>query len=97
MNTTVKNVLCSLLFLAILAGLLSGVSLIFRPKNNTKEAGIFDSTANGILSEPENSIAVLVLGDSETYNAFIPPENVEGLRLYHLYLRNLQPENILYL
>ncbi len=72
MNTTVKNVLCSLLFLAILAGLLSGVSLIFRPKNNTKEAGIFDSTANGILSEPENSIDVLVLGDSETYNAFIP-------------------------
>ncbi|MBR5427091.1 MAG: hypothetical protein IK118_01975 [Clostridia bacterium] len=47
-------------------------SKIFAPKNNAKESGIDDPNANGILSETEQTIDVLFLGDSECYSAFIP-------------------------
>ena len=72
MRTVMKNTLCSLLFLGILAGLLALLSVLFRPKENTKEAGFQDPRANGILSEPEDSIDVVILGDSETYSTLIP-------------------------
>ena len=48
------------------------LSLLFAPKNNSKEAGIYDYLANGIYSEPEDSLDVLFLGDSETFASFIP-------------------------
>lgn len=72
MRTVIKNTLCSLLFLGILIGMLALLSVLFRPKENTKEAGFQDPRANAVLSEPKDTIDVVFLGDSETYNTFIP-------------------------
>ena len=62
----------SLLFLLVLLLLLSGLSCVFLPKNNTAKAGMRNVDAYSILAEPENTIDVLFLGDSEAYCAFIP-------------------------
>lgn len=67
-----KNLLRAVLFLAIFALLFSAVSPIFVPKNNNSYAGIHEPHAKGFLAEPENTIDVLFVGDSETYSAFVP-------------------------
>ena len=59
-------------FVAVLLVLLMISSLIFQPKGNKASDGILDPVANGILGEPENTIDVLIVGDSEAYSAFIP-------------------------
>ena len=68
----VKNLIRSLVFLLIFALLVIGISPVFAPKNNTEEAGLHDVPWNGFLAEPENTIDVLFIGDSECYNSFIP-------------------------
>lgn len=60
------------LFFLIFALLFSGVSHLLVPKNNSQEAGVHDYWAKGFLAEPENTIDVLVLGDSELYSCLIP-------------------------
>ena len=67
-----KPVLRSLLFLAGLALILVLLRPVFAPKNNSKDSGIEDVSANGILSEKKNSIDVLVLGDSLSHTAISP-------------------------
>lgn len=59
-----KEILSALLFLVILAGFVWALCLYFLPKDNTAEAGIQDVRASGYLSEPENSLDYVVLGDS---------------------------------
>ena len=59
-------------FLLGLLLLLWGLAPIFVPKDNTDWAGMHNVNANSILAEPENTIDVLFLGDSEAYCAFIP-------------------------
>lgn len=67
-----KNFMKSVIFFVLLILILLGAGLIFRPKNNTKEAGMNNVSANGILAERDHSLDVLILGDSESYNSFIP-------------------------
>lgn len=69
-----KQITRSLLFLGILCLLLIPVNLVFSPKDNTEEAGMHKSSANAIRSQPENTIDVLFLGDSEAYSGFVPLE-----------------------
>ena len=66
---------CSL-FLLILIIILAGLSKITIPKNNTEEAGMERKRvlAKGIHVEPQNTIDVLVAGDSESYSSFVPLE-----------------------
>lgn len=67
-----KNLLCSLLFLTILVGLLAAGSHLVKPKNNEKESGMHNARATGFLTERENSLDYVVIGDSETYSSMSP-------------------------
>ncbi len=59
-------------FLLGLIVLLLIPSQILKPKNNTKEAGIENPSANGILGEAPNTVDIVFIGDSEAYSAFTP-------------------------
>ncbi len=71
-------------FLLILALAIGALSWYFFPKNNSPEAGILDYTAHGFLAEPENSLDVVILGDSVPLCAFSPQvmEETTGIRGY---------------
>ena len=64
-NTLMRNMLRSAVFLLLLALMLSLLSVVFRPKNNNHDAGMYYIMAHGFLAERERSIDVLILGDSE--------------------------------
>lgn len=70
--TIVKRIFTWILFAAGLALLLAGASLLFAPKDNTMESGMEEVKANGVLGEKDNSLDVLVLGDSEAYSSISP-------------------------
>lgn len=72
MKDHAKRLLRAVSFLFILALLFYGSSQLLQPKGNAREDGMHDATANGILSEPPNTLDVLFLGDSESYSSFIP-------------------------
>lgn len=69
-----REILSAALFVAILAGFVWALSLYFLPKDNTAEAGIQDVRPNGFLSEPENSLDYVVLGDSIPLTGVNPME-----------------------
>ena len=60
------------MFLSGLLLLLFLSSQVVIPKSNTKESGILEPRANGFLGEPDHTIDVLILGDSESFNSFVP-------------------------
>lgn len=61
-------------FVVILLVVLIILSQIAIPKNNLKDFGMQDVLANGILGEKDNTIDILVVGDSEAYTSIIPME-----------------------
>lgn len=69
-----KEIVSALLFLVILAGMVWALNLYFLPKDNTPEAGIQEVRPNGFLSEPENSLDYIVLGDSIPLTGVSPME-----------------------
>lgn len=72
MKKIIKRIVSCVLFVAILLGLLQVSSLVFQPKSNDKASGIHYPRANGIVSEPKDSIDTVFIGDSEVYHSFIP-------------------------
>lgn len=72
MKKIIKRIVSCVLFVAILLGLLQVSSLVFQPKSNDKASGIYYPRANGIFSEPKDSIDTVFIGDSEVYHSFIP-------------------------
>ena len=61
-------------FLLILTMLLMGASFILAPKDNTEGSGINNPNAHGFYSEPEDSIDIAVIGNSDAYSGFSPME-----------------------
>lgn len=61
-------------FVFLIAVLLSAASLMLEPKNNTPESGIKSTALYGFLSEPENTIDIAVIGNSDAGNGFSPLE-----------------------
>ena len=59
-------------FILILLIILLILSYIAIPKNNLAEFGMEEVRANGILGERENSIDVLMVGNSESFTSVIP-------------------------
>lgn len=72
MRVYIKRILCMIVFAAGLIGILTASSFVFTPKNNMAEFGMEEVSANGILGEKEDSIDILVLGDSEAYSSISP-------------------------
>lgn len=72
MKKIIQRIVSCVLFVAILLGLLEVSSLIFQPKSNDKAAGIHYPRANGVLSEPKDSLDAIFIGDSEAYHSFVP-------------------------
>lgn len=72
MKKIIKRIVSCVLFVAILLGLLQVSSLVFQPKSNDKASGSHYPRANGIFSEPKDSIDTVFIGDSEVYHSFIP-------------------------
>ena len=64
MKTVVKNILCSLLFASLIIGSLVFGSTLVEPKGNSKEDGMKDYSAVGIISEPANTIDAVFIGDT---------------------------------
>ena len=77
-------ILKAVVFAAGLYGLLALSSAVFLPKNNTKEAGMEEVQANGILGEKDNTVDILILGDSESISSMRPRKLWEktGYTLY---------------
>lgn len=67
-----KNIIRSIAFFLIFALIFLGITPIFVPKNNYESAGIHEPEAKGFLAEPDNTLDVLFLGDSEVFSNFIP-------------------------
>lgn len=72
MNLTIKRIICGVLFVALIAGSLAVGSIAVIPKVNLKEAGMKDATAFGIISEPQDTIDAVFVGDSEVYRSIMP-------------------------
>lgn len=72
MKVFIRKTLHCAVFLAGLAILLLIASKLCLPKGHKKEDGVQDASANAIMQEPEQTIDVLILGDSETYSSMIP-------------------------
>ena len=73
--------------LAVAGALLAALvytSLVFQPKTNNSEFGLFDAGTSGIAAEPKDTIDVVVVGDSVALNSFDPRQfwNENGFALY---------------
>lgn len=68
----IKKIMGPVVFIAGLVLLLDIASYLSVPRDNTVAAGMEETRANGILGKKENSIDILVLGDSESYFSISP-------------------------
>ena len=69
---TIRKVITVIAFLVGFALLLSLLSWVYRPRDNTKEGGMDYVMANGYLGEAADSIDVFFIGSSEFYSGVSP-------------------------
>ena len=69
---TVKKLAFSLGFVALLIGLILLLSLLVFSEESDRSKGALDPSIRGVYDEPENTVDVLMVGDSETYSSLIP-------------------------
>ena len=74
MKKGLKNLIRSVCFITLLLLLTVSSSYMLAPKDNTKQSGIVNPSAHSFFSEPENSIEVAVIGNSDAYSGFSPME-----------------------
>ena len=67
-----KKLLRTLLFFAGFIFLFACFNHVMAPKNTTEEAGMHEAHAKAFLAEPENTLDVLILGNSEAYRGVAP-------------------------
>lgn len=68
----------------LLLAVLTVLSSLMMPKNNQASFGQHDVGAHGVLGEPQDSLDVLFVGDSEVYTSLIPRQmwNEHGFTSY---------------
>lgn len=69
-----KTVVRTVLFLLPLLLAAWVLGLAFAPKDNLRTAGMQETDPLPVLSQPENSLDAVFLGDSEAYSGFVPLE-----------------------
>ncbi len=67
-----KNIIKFIAFILILIFILMILSYILAPKNNSEKAGMKEVEARGIFGEKDNTIDVIMYGDSETIASTMP-------------------------
>jgi hypothetical protein len=67
-----KKILRTLLFFGIFAVLFAGLNHLMAPKDTTDKAGMHEAHAKAFLAEPENTVDVVILGNSEAYRGVAP-------------------------
>lgn len=78
MKNSVLKIMRVVCFMICLCLLLATASYMLAPKDNTAEGGMNNPNANGFFSEPENSIDIAVIGNSDAYSGFSPMELWNG-------------------
>lgn len=73
-KTALRQILRAAGFVFLIAVFLSAASFMLEPKNNTPDSGIKSTALYGFLSEPENTIDIAVIGNSDVGNGFSPLE-----------------------
>lgn len=61
-------------FLLVLSMVWMGCTALLLPRNNTKASGMDSPSARGFYAEPENSIDLFFIGNSDAYCGFSPME-----------------------
>lgn len=74
MSKLLLHIIKPVTFVMTVVVVLLGVSFVLAPKDNTEGSGINNPNAHGFYSEPENSIDVAVIGNSDAYSGFSPME-----------------------
>ena len=84
MKKKVNDTLKALVFVLILILLLTGVSYLMMPRDNTEQQWKHDVSANAFRAEPEDTLDVLFFGDSEVYTNIMPLRiwSAEGITSY---------------
>lgn len=59
-------------FILLLLVMIWALGFVFEPKDNSSKSGLHELLASGLLAEPEQTLDVVFLGDSEAYCAFMP-------------------------
>lgn len=84
MKKYINKVLSALAFAAIVFAILLVLSYVIIPKGDVKNYGMESAVAKGVLAEADNTIDVIVIGDSEAYHAISPMQlwDEQGITSY---------------